>query len=76
MSVVFELFSPEGCTKTPLLCDGEDAKKICRLARCIGTQREHIDDHSEHKEQWTTAQMMIARSINLLLAIFFHSESF
>ena len=34
MSVVFELFSPEGCTKTPL-CDGEDAKKICRLARCI-----------------------------------------
>ena len=76
MSVVFELFSPEGCTKTPLLCDGEDAKKICRLARCIGTQREHIDDHSEHKEQWTTAQMMIARSIYLLLAIFFHSESF
>ena len=75
MSVVFELFSPEGCTKTSL-CDGEDAKKICRLARCIGTQREHIDDHSEQKEQWTTAQMMIARSIILLLAIFFHSESF
>ena len=34
MSVVFELSSPEGCTKTPLY-DGEDVKKICRLARCI-----------------------------------------
>ena len=54
--VVFEPISKshlssEGCsvhTKTPSCTDG-DAKEICRLARCIGTQREHIDNHSKHK---------------------------